>query len=333
MPSSRAVLAMASLALAALVACEGCKGRDEPATAQAPEATKKAPTYMRVWSLGTSEQGDAGIPPAEELGHSLDLITDATRLLLAGELDRENRYPSTVVVHTSVNGQEKRCSGVLLDRRVVLTTGHCVCAQQTSAQPNGKPQALFDPANCAKTANVKTIMYTPAKGIPDGANSSTNLYSGPVQPHPRFKVLLDEMGGVVSSVADLAVIRLKSPVEEKVTPVALANTEAQPLESILIVGQAYDEIEDIYDEGRRFSKNTVTRSPVPDDERILVKQPGGHTYKGDSGGPCLRERSGHTELIGVSSRKLGTGAACTSIHAHRDWLRAEIQRAEGSPGR
>jgi V8-like Glu-specific endopeptidase len=318
MPSSPAVLATAALALTAFVAC---KSREESApAAQAPEASKKVPKYEPV-------------APTEMLGESLVLVTDTTRLLLAGELDRENRFPSTVVVHTSVNGQEKNCSGVLLDRWVVLTTGHCVCTQQASTQPNGQAGFLIDPSNCAKKASVKNINYTPVEGIQDDANGNTNIYFGPVQPHPRLKLLLDERGSVVSSVADLAVILLKWPVKEKFTPVPLANTEVQPLESLLIVGQAYDEIENLYDEDRRFSKNTVTRAPVLDDERILVKQPSGHTYKGDSGGPCLRENSGRTTLVGISSRNLGTGAACTSIHAYRGWLRSELQRAGGSPGK
>jgi hypothetical protein len=254
---------------------------------------------------------------AGELGESLVLEIEADRLLLAGPLDKENRYASTVVVYARVQDQDKRCSGVLVDRRAVLTAGHCVCAPPSAS--------LIDTSNCASTANIKTYLYTPVEGLEETANSISQLYFGVVHPHPELRVLLNDQGEVVSSVADLALIHLKTPMETAIHPVSLASTEVQPLESLIIAGQAYDEVFDRYDEDRRFSRNTATRIPIDGDSRILVRQPDGHVYKGDSGGPCLRERSGQPLLIGISSRNLGKGTACTSIHAYQRWVRSELQ--------
>jgi hypothetical protein len=129
--------------------------------------------------------------------------------------------------------------------------------------------------------------------LEDDANSSSAIYFGAVHPHPAFRVLLNDQGEVVSSVADLALIHLEGPVAEAISPVSMAGAEVQP--------------------------------PVAGDSRFLVRQPSGHTYKGDSGGPCLREASGQSLLVGISSRNLGRGAACMSIHDYREWVRSELK--------
>jgi hypothetical protein len=254
---------------------------------------------------------------AEELGESLVLDIEADRLLLAGKLDKENRYASAVVVYAQVNDQQKRCSGVLVDRHAVLTAGHCVCALPSAS--------LIDNSNCAQSAHIKTFLYTPVEDLEETANSSSQLYSGVVHPHPALRVLLNDQGEVVSSVADLALIHLTSPVEKAIHPLSMADKEVQLSETLIITGQAYDEVFDRYDENRRFSRNTATRLPMAGDSRILIRQPSGHPYKGDSGGPCLRESLGHSLLVGISSRNLGKGAACTSIHAYQDWVRSELR--------
>jgi len=61
---------------------------------------------------------------------------------------------------------------------------------------------------------------------------------------------------------------------------------------------------------------------------MRIEQPEGHHYRGDSGGPCLREGPEDPLLVGISSRNLGDGEAITSIHGYRAWLQGEIRRAE-----
>jgi hypothetical protein len=138
--------------------------------------------------------------------------------------------------------------------------------------------------------------------------------------------LLDAQGRVSFSRADLALIILSKPLESPGVP--LADEEVRLRDSIIIVGHGYDEAADVFGAERRSSMNEITRLVTPEDERILIHQPGGHRYRQDSGGPCLRQGTKGPVLVGISSRWLGEGAACTSIHGYQGWLRDAVQRAE-----
>jgi hypothetical protein len=74
--------------------------------------------------------------------------------------------------------------------------------------------------------------------------------------------------------------------------------------------------------------NRVIRLTTAADDRILIDQPGGHRYREDSGGPCLRQGAAGPMLVGISSRWLGKGAAFTSIHGYQAWLRDAVRRGE-----
>jgi hypothetical protein len=158
------------------------------------------------------------------------------------------------------------------------------------------------------------------------------MHEGRVLPHPALSVVLDSRGHVSSSHADLALIFLSTPVEFAGLP--LAGEEVRVGDSVIIVGHGYDEVEGVFGWERRVSLNQVSRLGMAEDERVLIHQPGGHRYRQDSGGPCLRQGAKGPELVGISSRWLGEGAAFTSIHDYRGWLREAIQRAEttGFPG-
>jgi hypothetical protein len=179
-----------------------------------------------------------------------------------------------------------------------------------------------------KTATVETTLYSSGEGRSEDAPARMRSYRGRVQPHPHLQVLIDEQGRVVSSTADLALIFLDQSVEEGIQPLALADSDIQIQETLVIVGSGHDELNHLYDGKRRYSRNTVTERLASGGGRMRVSQPGGHPYKGDSGGPCLREEAQGPVLVGISSRNVGEGAAITSTYGYRDWLRSELQRAE-----
>jgi secreted trypsin-like serine protease len=150
-------------------------------------------------------------------------------------------------------------------------------------------------------------------------------------------VFLDGRGRVVSSHADLALIVLSHAVDPEFQPLALSDQEIGLNEVLTIVGSGYDETAEAYDGERRASQNKLVEVLPAGGGLMRIEQPGGHHYRGDSGGPCVREGPQGHELVGISSRNLGEGETVISTYGYRDWLRGEIQRVQavepGSPRR
>jgi hypothetical protein len=274
--------------------------------------------------------GEARSPPARP---EEPLAFDNRLIALAGEVDISNRYRAAVMVTAHFGGgQRGTCGGVVVGEQVVLTAGHCVCKQLERLSGTDGSKIVAASA-CAETATVETTLYRPANDGASAAASTTDFFEGRVQPHPQLRILVDKQGRVISSDADLALVLLDNPIDEEIRPIPLAETEAQPGEFVTVVGYGYDEVANVYGGERRFSKNRIIKRLAGDSATVLIEQPGGHRYRQDSGGPCLREDGAEARLLGISSRSLGEGAAFTSIHGYKAWLLSEIQRAAkaGSP--
>lgn len=221
------------------------------------------------------------------------------------------------------------CSGTALSRRVVLTSGHCVCSKKQQGSAGGGSQAIIDTSACVEAAEVETILYEPQ--AEEGATlrgSRGTVHAGRVQPHPELKIVFDEQGRVVESHADLALLMLSTPLGFPGLP--LDDEKVHLGDAVTIVGRGYDEVAGVFGWERRFSLNKVIRLETAQDDRVLIEQPEGHRYRQDSGGPCVRQKARGPVLVGISSRWLGEGAAFTSIHDYRDWLRDAVRRAEAS---
>jgi hypothetical protein len=310
-------IAAVALVLVALQACDGCLERLQHSGMDG--------------GLSHAEQGSGGMQGRARPAPIKEAPTQARLMELAGRVDTTNRYPSGVLV-TVEFGQDRRgvCSGAVISRWLILTAGHCVCRPRPVTSEPGGAREIIDNSACVKRATVQTMLYEPAVLMANTELPVRKDYlEGAVRPHPELRILLDE-GQVASSHADLAVITLKEPLGEKFRPLPLADSEVELNETLIITGSGHDELSRRYDGERRFSRNRVTEALSSGGGRMRIEQPGGHHYKGDSGGPCLREGAGGAVLAGVSSRNLGEGEAITSTYEYRDWLLEEIRRAEES---
>lgn len=299
-------------AFCSVVACE----RDAP-RAQSM-ATKELPS---------TPAPDSGPPPSN---HSVEA--------LAGEEDLENRFQHTVTVTpfpSPPRGISKQCSGVLVSPRAVLTAGHCFCSKRKAGLTGMEGSLIIDGTECITTAIVTTFVYSKSEQG-SGPSYQAREYRGTVRLHPAFKISTDEQENVLSSTGDLAIVSLNPPAGEALPAIPLASMGVKLNETVTLVGYGYDEAFGTLGGRRRHFKARVTGSPDTAGGRALLEKPSQTRYKGDSGGPCLRETAQGMELVGILSRALGQEPSFTSTHLYEHWLKEEIQRAsapEQAPGR
>lgn len=273
-----------------------------------------------------SAETDAGEPDEDipELHATDDLVARGNPAI--GEKDEADRYSAAVVVAARRPPDEPRpyrdCSGVLVASNLALTAAHCMCAR-----PSRGEAIRFDRSRCATKADVRISEFTPIVG--GSGEVRVDHLAGSILIHPEFQMALDAQGAVVTSRADLALIRFERPIrpEIQIRPVQLAREEVKSGEVLSIVGFPYmDDIgamPEIY--GHWFSREKV-QTPTGDD-RLLFGPMRLASYKGDTGGPCLRETKRGPEVVGVSQRGLGLTPTFTRLAPYREWLQEQIRLA------
>jgi hypothetical protein len=260
-------------------------------------------------------------------------------IISKSNLDRSNRYAATVLV----DGGRGTCSGVLVAQSIVLTAGHCVCATREAGPEEAPARAVIDKTTCTRNATVKVVTYQPQDG------PHVQVLTGRVSPHEQLRILYSAEDKEVSSNADLAVITLKNP-PQGVKPVRIATTPIRYTQPVAVVGYGGDEPGVAGGGDRRFGFNEVAsvaengatfligkpiqiRRPYKPKEMLLVREAASYSLNGDSGGPCLRERAGSMELVGIAKTRYGGHelvqfSEYTSTYFHLEWLRREIAKTE-----
>jgi hypothetical protein len=141
-------------------------------------------------------------------------------------------------------------------------------------------------------------------------------------------LVVDRDGGPVSAQANLALVLLDTPVKRNTPPVPLSGEAIREGELLTVVGFGYIAGITGLDGVRRSTQERVSKVVDASTGQARFGLPEDQGYKGDTGGPCLRETAQGFVLAGISHRGFGKEATLTSVNVHLDWLREELKRAE-----
>lgn len=247
---------------------------------------------------------------------ALSLVSGGTASGIVGGQNVTQEYPWTVLV-TSKTGE---CSGVLIDKRWVVTAAHCLVAHAPGADELDLRAPLLN-------AQDFTLYL-----------GSTERYEGEVG---RAARVVKEPGQ-----RDIGLIELERSTDKSPIPIA-APTVPQSGQQALVIGW-----------GRTCEESGCPVSPVlkqlsiglfaPSEYRDSVEDEQAHelywpvenprekTAKGDSGGPVVINVNGRLELLGTlgGSTRYVTGYAkgrATEVSPFRNWINDAIATTGPEP--
>jgi hypothetical protein len=240
---------------------------------------------------------------------ALSLVSGGTASGIVGGRTVTQEYPWTVLV-TSKTGE---CTGVLIDKRWVVTAAHCLVADVPGAEEGDLRAPLL-------SAQDFTLYL-----------GATERYDGEVGHAAR---LVTEPG-----LRDIGLIELARSTDRTPIPIA-APMAPQSGRSAMVIGW-----------GRTCEEEDCSASPVlkqlqialfaPSQYRDSVEDEQAHelywpeedprerTAKGDSGGPIVVNVDGHLELVGTlgGSTHFSSGSEkgrATEVSPFRSWINDAI---------
>jgi hypothetical protein len=252
-------------------------------------------------------------------------------LIAEGELDVEDKYSSVVQVIIPNKGS---CSGVAVSQHLVLTAAHCLCLPPPEMlRSNTTYSAARSTAQntvvlkCSETVQIIATLYASTPEKPKALP-----YEGPVriQVHEAYTFQTDDDGEVVRSEMDLAAIHLGGVLEGVKVDGHIPAREVQATEFLVAVG--YGPTGKKMGGSRYFGSAKILKLETSSSkDRVFAFGSAGvpfrevYALKGDSGGPCFRERpDGSRWLIGILSHGAELDGApitfFTSTFHHREWI-------------
>jgi len=283
-----------------------------------------------AWVIASSAAGCASSAPAYSEGVVGEIVSAGEAAprdefgISDGELDVENRYRSVVLVESS----RGRCSGVLVDDRLVLTAAHCFCS------PASTSAMVIDSSNCVRKAQVTSVFYERTGGA---WKSVTDSSTGTVTVHSEFRSELVRRNGkafVTSRIADLAVVRLEEPLANATPDGKIRSEEVLLHEEAIVAGFGATGAGASAGRDRRVGRNTVAMLRALDTQgarEIRFLFPGAHTHQGDSGGPCFQEGKDVRWLVGINGGFVNSEEApeswFTSTSSYREWIAKQVEVA------
>jgi hypothetical protein len=285
------------------------------------------------WATLSACAGATPLPPSEarppENGPSASRAPNFGESLniIHGTIDYDNNYLSTVaIIRTS--GENPHCSGVLIHPRLILTAGHCLCAQRKD-----KGKRFINRSTCPDKATVATVIYAQEAPAPPALSP----HEGKVFPHDNFNIVLESHDSqnwtIIESQADLAVILLDKAVESRFLPTPIHTEDVKKEDPVTVVGYgAFDLVNGRYmldgKATRRFGTNTITATSP--DGMFKINTPDPISGAGDSGGPCFRD----DKLVGIiTSSYPNKGSSITSTYRYRAWINQQLETARRNDAR
>jgi hypothetical protein len=201
--------------------------------------------------------------------------------------------------------------------------------------------SMIDSSRCANLVEVEVAEYLPTQPNMKSRLLKSRYIGKVIHPHPRLLVLDDAAGTSWFREADLALIRLATPVSERFRPIKLPEREVQVGSAIVMVGYGLGEDGDTTND---FGDRHYGESVVATVERLAsgsVKfiaqapsrggQPAPRVYGGDSGGGCFSKADDRV-LIGMVSAfaRDGEPSIFTSVYPYKEWLKKELNDGDAA---